>query len=88
MGKQATMALLCCSSDHGHIRESHHHLCWKRPPRLSLTFNRSPPCQQIMTFSNFLNISRGGDSTTFLGSLFQCLTTLSTVVPSQILPDV
>ena len=36
---------------------------------------------QIMSLSTtskqFLNTSRDGDSTTFLGSLFQCLTTLS-----------
>ena len=29
------------------------------------------------TSTHFLNTSRDGDSTTFLGSLFQCLTTLS-----------
>ena len=34
------------------------------------------PCPEVPWSTCFLNISRDGDSTTSLGSLFQCLTTL------------
>ena len=35
------------------------------------------PCPEVPVSTRFLNISRDGDSTTSLGSLFQCLTILS-----------
>jgi len=35
------------------------------------------PCPEVPHLPVFLNTSRDDDSTTFLGSLFQCLTTLS-----------
>jgi len=55
---------------------------WKRALRSSSpTITPTPPCllNHIPKYHicKFLNTSRDGDSTTFLGSLFQCLTALS-----------
>ena len=51
------------------------------PRSSSPTISLSPPCPLTMSLSatstRFLNASRDGDSTTSLGSLCQCLTTLS-----------
>jgi len=45
------------------------------------------PAKPKATSTRFLNISRDGDSTTALGSLFQCLTTLSVEKYSLPLPQ-
>ena len=55
---------------------------WKRPLRSSSsTLNPSPPCPLTTSLSatspQFLNTSRDSDSTTSLGSLCQCPTTLT-----------
>ncbi|KAK4819534.1 hypothetical protein QYF61_006027 [Mycteria americana] len=60
---------------------------WKRPVRSSSpTINPTPPSSmptntmsRSATSTCLLNTCRDGDSTTSLGSLFQCLTTLSTL---------
>ena len=59
----------------------HRIIGWKRPLRSSSsTVTPTPPCLlnhvPKCPSRHFLNTSRDGDSTTSLGSLFQCLTTL------------
>jgi len=62
--------------------ENHRIIGWKRPLRSSPTINLTPPCLlnhalKINIYRFFVYLQGYGDSTTSLGSLFQCLTTLS-----------
>jgi len=59
--------------------ESWNHSGWETPLRSSSqpnTTRPTKPCPKVPQLHGFCNPSRDGDSTTALGSLFQCLTTL------------